>query len=85
MGFWDFDGFWGSQRWKIMVFVVRYHVVTSLPESSEAEQQLLLQICQQLVFGMLQVGVAAGSGSYGEKQMEHVWLVGGFKHGFYVP
>lgn len=31
-----------------------YHVVTSLPESSEAEQQLLLQICQQLVFGMLQ-------------------------------
>jgi hypothetical protein len=43
-----------------MVFLARYHVVTSLPESSEAEQQLLLQICQQLVFGMLQVGVAAG-------------------------
>ena len=51
-----------------MVFVVRYHVVTSLPESSEAEQQLLLQICQQLVFGMLQVGVAAGSGSHGENR-----------------
>lgn len=55
MGFW---GFWGSQRWKIHGFFgpSRYHVVTSLPESSEAEQQLLLQICQQLVFGMLQVG-----------------------------
>jgi len=31
-----------------------YHVVTSLPESSTAEQKMLLQICQLLVFGMLQ-------------------------------
>ena len=37
-------------------------MVTSLPESSAAEQKMLLQICQQLVFGMLQAGSSCKMG-----------------------